>query len=224
MIASWIDVSDLADTTSPYAEDAVSTASFILYNLTGQKFPGIREVTEFYVDPNDECRIPFEEMLAHVSPRFVTSTSTLPLYGTPVRNILSVREGGIDLDPSEYVIVNRSRLRRLNCSKWATCGGIEVTYRYGVNPPRAGRLAAMRLADELVLALNNDPNCQLPEGVVSVSRQGIDISFIDPQDFIKEGRTGLSSVDMFIHATNPVQAHKRAKVFSTHFPQRERRI
>lgn len=230
MIANWLEISDLSDPSSVYAEETIKAASLILYNLTGQKFPGIREVTEFYVARIEEqerySMFPdplFYERLGLLEPRALSPTRALPLYGTPVRNVLAVKESGKDLDPSEYMVVNKNKLlRRPDGYQWMTCGGIEITYQYGSRPPLAGKLAAMQLADELVMALNNDENCSLPSGVTSVSRQGVDISFIDPQDFIKEGRTGLAAVDLFIHSVNPVRAHKRARVFSPHVPRRER--
>ena len=70
------------------------------------------------------------------------------------------------------------------------------------------------LANELLLADSNSPDCRIPERVQSVSRQGVSWTMIDPQDFLDKGRTGIYEVDMLIRAVNPSGAKRRVRVFS----------
>ncbi len=92
-----------------------------------------------------------------------------------------------------------------------------VTYRYGKEPPLAGKAAAVELAIELGKAAydgEEDVACRLPERTRSVSRQGISFEILDPLDFLDNGLTGLLSVDLFIRAVNPDGRRQAATVWS----------
>ena len=92
--------------------------------------------------------------------------------------------------------------------------GLTVTYSHGVDPPVAGRLAAAELTDQIIYALTGSEECALPERVTSVTRQGISYDILDPQQFIKEGKTGIYLIDLFLQAANPYGAVKRPKIYS----------
>ena len=80
-------------------------------------------------------------------------------------------------------------------------------------------MAAIEMANQMVL-LETDPDaCLLPDRVTSISRQGVSFTILDPQNFLKEGRTGLYNVDLFIKSVNPVNALKKAKIFSPDVPK-----
>ena len=57
-------------------------------------------------------------------------------------------------------------------------------------------------------------DCDLPERVTSITREGVTMALIDPQEFIQEGRTGLYTVDLWLNAVNPNRLLKRATVWS----------
>src|SRR3954465_3024371 len=48
MVAAWITVDDLVDPISPYAHDAVDSASWLLFTLSGLKYGGVSTTTEIY--------------------------------------------------------------------------------------------------------------------------------------------------------------------------------
>lgn len=51
-----------------------------------------------------------------------------------------------------------------------------ITYTYGVVPPRQVLAATLELAVQFWLDATGDPHCDLPQGTVSISRQGMSIS------------------------------------------------
>lgn len=237
----WITLSHLDNPSSIDAEDAIQAASFILYMLSGQKYPGIQSVTEQYFceesgapvgcvwDPgNKRFWNSSLNIWAWSYGRGPTSNSNVLLRGRrirlqhrPVVEVTQVTIGGTDLDPSEYSLLNGEILAREG--SWGLCDGPVVTYSFGANPPALGRMAARRLANELVMAASGDENCALPAGTTSVSRQGIDLQIFDPQDFMDKGRTGLYEVDLFLAVVNPGKARKRPRVFSPDMPRGYRR-
>ena len=44
----WIDPDDISDQPGDVERMAVQLASYVLYSLTGRKFPGYKETTEWY--------------------------------------------------------------------------------------------------------------------------------------------------------------------------------
>jgi len=110
-------------------------------------------------------------------------------------------------------------LERTDGKGWVVCGDVtEISYAWGVAPPEAGKRAAVALAVEFALAYNNDSSCQLPQRVQTVTRQGITVGVLDPQEFLDKGRTGIYLVDLFLVAANPHQLRRRARVWSPDIP------
>lgn len=226
MIIGWVDTDDLDNPDSPHAEDAARYATWILYKLTAEKYPGVSESTEWYGHNRVDCVggiceeiIDFYELPTDVSSQRLRY---LRLRHTPVISVESIEVGGSLMDPSEYKISNYSSLVRTDRSCWNLHEGVTITYSHGSDPPTAGRVAATHLADQLDLAMSGSDDCVLPERVSSVTRQGISYDILDPQQFITEGRTGIYQVDLFIHAANPKAATKKPKIFSTDTPRGER--
>lgn len=69
---------------------------------------------------------------------------------------------------------------------------------------------------------NNDDDCQLPQRITSVSRQGVSYTILDSQEFIDDLRTGLYVVDMFLKSVNPDKARAKARVFTPDVPRARR--
>lgn len=226
----WIPVQDLDNPTHIDSEDAVLAASFVLFSLSGQKYSGIWSVTEQYFcetngAPNgchwDAPRNRWVNTtwgyFAHPVGPSEYSTVLRPgkrfrLQHRPVREITEITIGGVVLDPSEYALLNGELVSRT--ASWSVCDAPIVTYEYGTKPPALGRMAARRLANELVLACEGSADCALPTNVTSITRQGISYDIWDPQEFLDKGRTGLYEVDLFLAAANPSGAKKPARIFS----------
>ena len=244
----WTNVEDLGSTyaNSDYAYDAVKTASYLLWGMSGRKYSGTTTVTERYVSIFDPYLRAGASILTY-SPILVdgdvqnlrlggsglygdddylgdgTSSNTrIRLRGRKVVKIHTVRDiDGNIIDPSQYYLVEHSTLLAAPGATW-TPSNVEVTYTYGTPPPTAGKNAARMLAIELVKLYEGDDTCALPQRVTSISRQGISYTVLDNQDFIDDLRTGLYAVDLFLKTTNPDKARARARVFSPDVPKARR--
>jgi hypothetical protein len=133
--------------------------------------------------------------------------------------VRSLYDGKI-ISPDKYYVAEHSTLIAYNGSPWPP-GNIEVTYTYGVQPPRAGYLAARALAIEFIKYYEGD-DCALPDRVTSISRQGVSYTILDNQDFLDHMRTGIYVVDLFLKNANPSGALAPSRVFSPDLPRARR--
>lgn len=228
MAKNWITPAETMDPTGEYTEYAISFASWILFKLTAEKYPGNSQVTECYSLDNDNYEYSAEVVNGQLYnlPRSSLSRGSykLMLRHSAVTSVSSVSIGGVILDPSEYQLRNRAFIVKTNKTPWNYSSNNEicVTYSHGANPPLAGKMAATRLANELILNAMDSDECALPENITNVSRQGISYTLADTSDFLSSGKTGIPFVDQFIVAANPGFAKKRPKVFSPDRPNGER--
>ena len=226
-----------------FAYEAAKSASYLMWSLSGRKFSGITTVTERYVcatlayryGPSvrnnkaelvmgDIYNIPYTDMDSYtaVTTDGLSPQSRLRLRGRPVTKIHTIRNrSGVVVDPSSYYLVDHSTIQAVTGARWTPCD-IEVTYSYGTEPPTLGRLAARTLAFEFCKLWNGDDDCQLPQRVTSVSRQGVSYTILDSQEFIDDLRTGLYVVDMFLKSVNPDKARAKARVFTPDVPRGRR--
>lgn len=138
-----------------------------------------------------------------------------------VSSIVSVTIGGVAF--TNYELTGDGWLRRTDGSGWPVCGDDTViTYQYGTPPPMGGVEAAVALGTEFAKDMYNLDDCQLPSRTTSISREGITMTVIDPQDFLDKGRTGLISVDMWLTAINPKPRAQRAMIWSPDLPVAQR--
>lgn len=244
----WTDVEELgvyAD--SDYAYEAVKTASFILWAMSGRKFSGVTTVTERYISQYDPYlraggsrlnyfptliagkveNIPHGGFGRYSHRDFqgdgTSSYSRLRLRGRKVIQVHTLRDmQGNIIDPDTYYIYDHSTILGTPNAKWSP-SNVEVTYTYGSPPPIAGKAAARILATELVKLYENDDTCALPQRVTSIVRQGVTYTVLDNQSFVDELKTGIYAVDLFLKTVNPDKARARSRVFSPDTP-RARRI
>lgn len=243
----WTNVEDLGSyAESDYAYDAVKTASYLLWAMSGRKYNGTKTVTERYVSVYDPYLRAGASVLTY-SPTLIegevrnlriggsglygdddylgdgTSSNTrIRLRGRKVVKIHTIRDiDGNVIDPTQYYLVEHSTVLATSGATW-TPSNVEITYTYGTPPPLAGKNAARMLATELIKLYENDDSCALPQRVTSVSRQGVSYTILDNQDFIAEGRTGLYAVDLFLKTANPDNARARARVFTPDVPKARR--
>lgn len=232
----WASVADMGQSaTSPNALDALQSASYLLWVLSGRKYSGICTATETYTcgDPcsgSGNCmwqvlELPSGSLRSWCSMDQCVSQRLLFLRNRPARELLSIVDRhGNELDLSWFSIWDRAAVGPVDLTGcgglgcWDPCGAT-VTYTWGTPPPPPGRMAVLELADQFVKAVECPSECKLPERITSVSRQGVSFQVFDPQDFIDNGRTGLYSVDVFLKTVNPDKAQKRARVFSPDMPQ-----
>lgn len=235
----WVETEELgAYAESDYAYEAVKTASYMLWAMSGRKFSGTTTVTERYVTVNDPylraggSRLNFQPTLIngrvenipmggfgrHSHRDFLgdgtSSYSRVRLRGRKVIQIHHLRDlDGNIIDPRTYYLAEHSTIYATPTAKWDP-SAIEVTYTYGTPPPTAGKAAARLFATELVKLYEGDDTCALPQRVTSVSRQGVSYTILDNQSFIDEMKTGIYTIDLFLKTVNPDKAKARARVFS----------
>lgn len=147
--------------------------------------------------------------------------------GLPVAEITEVKVNGLVLDPSAYQLAGQWLVRTDGGACWPSCqdpsvpdtedGTFAVTFRPGRTLPVAGQIAAGRLAGEFIKACAGAA-CGLPAQIASLSRQGVDVQFVDPESVFENGRTGIREVDLFIQAVNPSQLTRRPRVMSPDAP------
>lgn len=225
MAKRWIEPEDTIDPTGPHTIRAIEAASWLLYKLTAEKYPGRLNVIEAYSDRSYNSFLPSPTVVGgQIYNTLSTGSRKLQLRQTPVMKINSVSIGGTILDPSKYQLRNNSYLVRTDLTFWnlSPVAEVIVDYDYGLNPPAAGKNAALILANEFIRYHVYPSQCKLPERVTSVSRQNVSFSMLDPQTFLNEGKVGIYSVDLFISTANPGRARKQAKIFSPNRPNGER--
>lgn len=220
MAVLWISANDTMDPTGPYTDWAVRTASWVLYKLTAEKYSGIQTTTDVYnLDTSGMLQYQPEIVNGEMynMPRGLSSSSNmqLRLRRRPVLTVSEIQLGNTIVDPATYELRNNAFVTKKDKTPWVTTAqqDLIVTYTHGQPPPIAGRRAAVRLANELILAEIGDPSCALPDTVTSINRQGVSYTLLDPQVYIEKGRTGVYEIDMFIYAANPRGALKKPAVF-----------
>ena len=143
--------------------------------------------------------------------------------GVPVAEVTEVRVNGLVLTDSAYQLQGQFLVRIDGGECWPSCqdpavpdteeGTFSVTYRPGRVLPVAGQIAAGKLAGEFLKACAGS-SCALPAQISSLSRQGVDVEFVDPATVFESGRTGIQEVDLFITAVNPTGMRRRSRVMS----------
>jgi hypothetical protein len=240
----WIQPDELGDYSyTEYSEEAAQVASHLLWAMSGRKYAGETVVTERYtctlrnnrMGPSDRTNSPvlfggdvfnipsgdYDEY-SELTADGMSPESRVRLRGRPVTRIIAIRnKNGLILDPSSYYLVDHSTIQIKAGTAWTPCN-VEITYAYGVTVPVAGKMAARKLAIEFARLWSGDENCELPQRVTSVSRQGVSYTILDNQEFIDELRTGLYEIDLFLKVTNPDNARRKSKVFSVDTPRARR--
>lgn len=153
------------------------------------------------------------------------ATCEIALPG-PVATIDEVTVDGVTLAASAYrldVVKGIFVLVRTDGECWPECqdmdagvdepGSFTVTYQLGVYVPRAGQLAAGQLAGEFAKACAGQ-DCALPQQLASMSRNGVEVTVVDPSLLLEAGLTGLANVDLWLRAVNPAKRAQRTRVVS----------
>lgn len=144
-----------------------------------------------------------------------------------VASIVSVTIDGVTLDPATYTL-SGGYLTRTDGQVWPTlqnfalplgqAGTWSITYMQGTAVPDDLNDAAGLYACQIGAAVTGG-NCQLPNRVQSITRQGLDIQYIDPGNYLQENRTGYDLVDSIIATYNPHGLIQRPRVASLDMPQ-----
>jgi hypothetical protein len=240
----WVQPEELGDYAyTEFTEEAIRTASYLLWSMSGRKYTGETTVTERYtctlrnnrIGPSTKTNSPvlfggdvynipsgdYDEY-SELTSDGMSPDSRIRLRGRPVTKIHSIRNRtGSIIDPSSYYLVEHSTVHIKAGTPWTPCN-TEITYTYGTPIPAIGKMAARTMAIEFIKLWSDDDTCALPQRVTSVARQGVSYTILDQQEFIQELRTGIYVIDLFIKTVNPDGARRKSKVFSPDQPRARR--
>jgi len=245
---NWITPTDLIDCDCPDASEtvvtgAIETASEILYALSGRQYAGscheiVRPCAQGGVLPGfawNRWTYPWTPMRSggtwlNIGPACGCHIS----YDCACKGIPEVFLGRSDVTEILNVRLDHgSRLVRTDGSLWPCCQDLSedtgetgtwyIELAYGIAPPQSGKNAAIKLVSEMVKACVG-ADCQLPQRVTNIVRQGVSMTLLDPQEFLTDGRTGMYDVDLFIAAVNPNGLTSRATAWSPEVRGKGRRV
>jgi hypothetical protein len=151
------------------------------------------------------------------------SPSMVTLPGAPATSVERVTLDAVVLDPASYrlmgQLLTRAEGRWPCCQDWTVAGdqpgAFEVAYTWGAAPPPAGQAAASVLACELwraTPASGQTGACRLPKRVTTLSRQGVQLTMLDPMAMFPDGLTGIPEVDLWLSAERYGQVHRPSTV------------
>jgi len=84
--------------------------------------------------------------------------------------------------------------------------------------PLDGRIAASIFACQIALSRCGGDSC-LPQRLKEITRQGVDMAFADPLEFLDKGQTGIYEVDLWLKSVNPAGIRRRSRVFRPDKPR-----
>jgi hypothetical protein len=158
---------------------------------------------------------------------FFAGASAVRLWHRDVCTIDEVQIDGDVVDPSLYRKIRRQGrwwLIRTDGESWPDEqdwtvdnyeeGSWSITYTHGRQVPKGGQVAAGKLKCELAKACAEDETCALPERVQTITRQGVTVGFLDAQDFLDKGRTGITMIDLWLTSVNPKAIRRRARLMA----------
>lgn len=145
----------------------------------------------------------------------------------PVQRIVDVLVDGQSLPVTGYRLDNWRNLVRLGGDEWPRCNNLNladteegtwaVTAIFGEPLPALGKMAVGEMLCEVVADwLEGD--CDLPESVTQLVRQGVTMTFETAQEALESGFTGLKWVDRFIATYNPDGLRARGYMYDLDSP------
>lgn len=142
---------------------------------------------------------------------------------SPVQTVTQVKVDGVVLSPTAYRVDDWRKLVRTDGNVWPICqdlskddtqvGTWSVTVQFGEDVPKLGQLALGELACQFAKLLSDDETCTLPKPVQSLTRQGVQMNFLDPNQIFADGRIGLYLCDLFLTTENPYHLPMRSRVY-----------
>lgn len=96
---------------------------------------------------------------------------------------------------------------------------LRVEYTVGNTVTDAAERAVLYLARQLWLECHPDEgDCELPDRVTTVNREGLSYTIFDPAEYLQQGRTGVPRVDLWLASINPSRALRPSGVYTPDSP------
>lgn len=124
----------------------------------------------------------------------------------------------------DFVLHDNRFLVRTDGGGWPCCQDMRlpdselhtfsVAYSYGSVPDVGGLRAAVLLGTSLFADYHPDEaaRCTLPKRATRVTRQGVSVEILTPEQMVKEGLTGIRAVDMWVASKRYGRIHRRTAV------------
>lgn len=138
----------------------------------------------------------------------------------PIVSVQEILIDGAVMPTGSYKMYDYGMLIRTDGQPWPLCNDLnlpatavgtwQITLTIGTEVPALGRLAVGELARELSLACVG-ATCKLPSSVQQLVRQGVSLTFLDPNEMFADGKLGLYNSDLFISTFNPGGIAARAQ-------------
>lgn len=152
----------------------------------------------------------------------------------PVAGVVEVLVDGVVQDAATWSFQRTpytGYLVRLTGDPWPGCqdltlppeeeGTFAVTYNQGNPwPADAGRVIGAYACELGKAAAGLD--CELPNRVTSIVREGVTLDLSSPEDLTSRGKTGVAVVDDWLGEVNPRALRQRSWVFSPDLPSHRR--
>lgn len=129
----------------------------------------------------------------------------------PVQEVDAVTIGSFVQDPATYKLEGNTLYRigaiwpRQDLGRpLGETATWSVDYQKGIPVPAGVDKLTGLLAQEFLYAATGNNKCRLPRNVTAVARNGVSYQVYDPATFYMSGKTGLSEIDMWLAAINPM--------------------
>lgn len=139
----------------------------------------------------------------------------------PIADIIEIKVDGAILVSGSYTVYDYQTLLRTDGSPWPMCNDLNKTEDevgtwsvevvLGQAVPVMGQLAVGELALQFINACVDVDACLLPTPVQQLVRQGVTLTFLDPNEIFAAGKIGLYRSDLFISTFNPAGIPARAQ-------------
>jgi hypothetical protein len=196
----WVDPDLLSTDDEELAEQAAIDATWALWSLSGERFHGAQCWIEEYKTIQGFCTIKLDRWPVTE----VVAVSRVDVCNNAVgaTGVGELVDGWCFNGKDEVKVCCNSSGGGGNFFGMGGCGcasekAVRVYYKVGNNLPPGAPAQALRLAEEYVKA-SSGQKCALPERVTSISRQGASWTILDPQDFLKDGLTGIGPIDAWL--------------------------
>lgn len=215
-----------AGTSGDRLAKAMAGASDVMFQLGGQRWPGL---CSRWVRPEDcgdaLCWLPLPEggqvaRRSHPRGRRCGGGDALDVGVYPLTFVWEILLDGVGL-ATGFTRIHRERyIVRTDGGSWPCLlnndeepAKLAVNVQFGSAPPDLGRLAATALARELLLAWDDSDTCRLDRRVRSITRENVSMDFAIPglAESLAGGQTGIPEVDLFVHAHNPHHLRRAAR-------------
>lgn len=144
------------------------------------------------------------------------------LLSERLQTIVSMTIDGVSIPASGYAVYDGQRLVRSGGGTWPMCQDFTVTGGpgtwvinavFGAPVPKSGEMAVGTLALEIAKMCSGQ-DCNLPQWVQKVTRQGVSMERLSAKEMFEAGLTGLYLTDLFINTWNPGHIRDRARAYS----------